>query len=115
MTVFGPKIALAIQKELAAASRLARAGREEESFRHLERAHILGQASTVQHLRVHWRMLVWGWRRKDLREVLGQIQRLVGAAIATPFGLLPRGNTGGAKVSAFRPMPIPPDLEKLFS
>ena len=28
-------------------------------FAHLERAHILGQASTLEHVRVHWRMLRW--------------------------------------------------------
>lgn len=114
MTTFQPMTYSAIQKELAAAKKLARKGRQQESFRHLERAHVLGQTSTVQHVRVHWKMLLWAWRQRDMREVLGQIQRIVGAAIATPFGLLPRGNTGGANVSPFQPMPIPPDLEELL-
>ena len=32
----------------------------------------------------------------------------VGAAAKTAFGRVPRGNTGGANVSPFAPMPIPP-------
>jgi hypothetical protein len=38
--------------------------------------------------------------------------RIVGAATKTPVGWLPHGNTGGANVSPFRPMPIPPDLQQ---
>ena len=30
------------------------------------------------------------------------------------FGRLPRGNTGAANVSAFAPMNIPPDTERLL-
>jgi hypothetical protein len=30
------------------------------------------------------------------------------------LGRLPVGNTGGANVSAFKPMAIPPELERLF-
>lgn len=30
------------------------------AFRHLERAHVLGQAVTVEHTRVHWLMLKIG-------------------------------------------------------
>jgi hypothetical protein len=114
MIILQPGTYRAIEKELAVASRLSRLGREQESFHRLERAHILGQTSTVQHVRVHWRMLLWGLRQKDCREVLGQIQRIIGALVATPFGKLPRGNTGGAKVSPFQSMPIPEDLEKLL-
>jgi hypothetical protein len=114
MTSFRAVTYRALLRELATASRLARQGRDQQSFRHLERAHILGQASTVQHVRVHWKMLLWGCRRKDAREIFGQIQRIIGAAIATPLGMLPRGNTGGANASPFRSMPIPQDLEKLM-
>ena len=80
------------------------------AFAHLERAHVLGQASTREHIRVHWRMLRWGLARRDLREVLGQVFRLAGAATKTFIGLVPTGNTGGANVSPFRPMPVDPEL-----
>jgi hypothetical protein len=103
-----------IERELDAAWSLARQARWPESFRHLERAHILGQTKTVQHVRVHWAMLRWAWRRKDRREIIGQALRMFGATLGTPFGLIPLGNTGGAKVSPFRPMPIPEDLKAML-
>ena len=39
---------------------------------------------------------------------------IVGAATKTFVGLVPHGNTGGANVSAFRRMPIAPDLQRLI-
>lgn len=83
-------------------------------FKHLERAHVLGQTSTCWHIKVHWLMLLWAFRNGKCREILGQIFRLAGAASKTPFGLIPEGNTGGADVSAFQEMPIPPDLARLI-
>jgi len=38
-------------------------GQSQVSFSHLERAHVLGQASTVQHARVHLRMRLGGLRQ----------------------------------------------------
>lgn len=86
-----------------------------DGFRHLERAHVLAQAATREHVRVHWRMLCWGWRRRDAREVFGQAFRLVGAATKTFIGLVPEGNTGGANVNAFRPMPVDPELAAIIA
>jgi len=37
------------------------AGQRDQAFRHLERAHILGQSSTVQHVRTHWHMFAGGF------------------------------------------------------
>jgi hypothetical protein len=45
---------------------------------------------------------------------VGQIFRLVVAAPGSWTGRYPVGNTGGADVSAFRPMPIPEDLAKFL-
>jgi hypothetical protein len=45
-------------------------------------ADVQGQTSTVQHLRVHWRMLQWGARQANLLECLGQLLRIGGAALA---------------------------------
>lgn len=80
------------------------------SFGHLERAHVLGQASTYQHVRVHVHMLGWAWRTRSARELAGQMLRIVGAATKTPWGLVPDGNTGGANVSPFKPLSVPADL-----
>lgn len=85
-----------------------------DSFRRLERAHVLSQVSTVAHVRVHWHMLVWGIRQGDVREVVGQILRIAGALIKTALGMVPLGNTGGANVSPFKPMPVPEDLAAIL-
>ncbi len=40
--------------------------------------------------------------------------RIVGATTKAPLGVYPMGNTGGANVSPFKPMPIPDDLQELI-
>ena len=56
-------------------------------------------------------MFLWGLQQRDAKECLGQLFRIVGAATKTAFGLIPYGNTGGANVSPFKPMPVPVELE----
>jgi hypothetical protein len=80
------------------------------AFRHLERAHVLGQASTREHVRTHVAMLRWAVRHRARREIAGQVMRIVGASTKTAIRLVPEGNTGGANVSPFRRMPVPDDL-----
>jgi hypothetical protein len=104
---FTAHIRPAVERELEA----ARVAITLDAFTHLERAHVLGQSSTRLHVRVHWHMLMWGMRQRSTREVLGQALRIAGAALLTPFGLVPAGNTGGANVSPLEPMPIPHDLQ----
>ena len=101
----------AFAAELAAARSGFREGALDEAFRHLERAHILGQRHTGPHVSVHWWMLRVGIRRGDLREVVGQLARIVAALIFSRIWV-PLGNTGGANVSAFRSMPVPEDLRQ---
>lgn len=84
------------------------------AFHHLERAHVLGQQSTILHVRAHWHMFCWGLRQSDFRECLGQMMRIVGAATKTAVGWVPRGNTGGSNVSPFKPMAVPSDLEEIM-
>lgn len=81
----------------------------DRAFAHLERAHILSQRHTLAHTNTHLRMLVIGWQRRDLREVFGQAMRSV-AALTKSAIWVPTGNTGGANVNPFKPMPVPPDL-----
>jgi hypothetical protein len=83
-------------------------------FAHLERAHVLAQRMTVRHTYVHWLMLVAGWRRRDYRESLGQVTRMLASILFSRLWV-PRGNTGRARVSALRPMPVPEDLRDLIS
>jgi hypothetical protein len=103
-----------VTSELRAAAAQEQAGNARASFDHLERAHVLGQASTVQHVRVHVQMLLWGLRRRAMREVVGQVLRIVGAATKTAIGWVPTGNTGGSNIHPFRPLPIPADLQKVL-
>ncbi|MET4575543.1 hypothetical protein ABIE13_000640 [Ottowia thiooxydans] len=100
--------------ELAIAKSLEASARAESSFKHLERAHVLGQASTVQHVRVHFEMLRWAWRKGRASEALGQVIRIIGAATKTAAGWVPTGNTGGANVSPFKVMPVPQDLKEII-
>ena len=86
----------------------------EHGFAHLERAHVLGQASTREHVRVHWQMLRWAWRHRDAKEFAGQLVRITGAATKTIIGMVPSGNTGGSNVSAIRPMPVDPELAAII-
>jgi hypothetical protein len=84
-------------------------------WHHLERAHILSQPMTGPHVRTHLAMIGCGFRRHDRREVAGQLLRLMLAAPGSLTGRYPVGNTGGADVSAFRPMPVPEDLAALLA
>ena len=86
------------------------AGNLTEAFYRLERAHILGQPWPGAHSWTHWMMLRIGLRRRDGREVRGQILRLAGGGLLSLLGWLPAGNTGGANVSAYKPMNFPDDL-----
>lgn len=107
---FGRRIHPHVRAEIAAANAAELRGDHAGGFRHLERAHVLGQNSTAHHVLAHLHMLAWAARRRDAREVIGQILRVIGAAIGTWAGLVPSGNTGGSRISGFRSMPIPDDL-----
>jgi len=109
MSNFADNIRPYVDAELEAASRDPRNG-----FAHLERAHVLGQASTREHVRVHWRMLRWALQERDAREFFGQTVRIIGAATKTFIGFVPSGNTGGANVSAVKPMPVDPELAAII-
>ena len=114
MSEFGRRIRPYVEREILAAYQAEARGKPEVAFLHLERAHILGQTSTVEHVRVHWHMFLWGVRQGNVRETLGQLLRIVGAAIGTAAGLVPKGNTGGTNVNSFKKMPIPPELAALI-
>lgn len=89
-------------------------GNLQVAWRHLERAHILGQPWPREHTHVHWIMLRFGFRIKSMREVIGQIPRLLVGGIKSFVGKIPVGNTGGANVPPLQPMEIPPDLDALL-
>jgi hypothetical protein len=105
---------LMLREAWAAELGQARAARDSRDlsgeWQHLERAHILSQPMAGAHLRTHVAMLGSAVRRRDVHEFFGQLFRLVVAGPGSLTGRYPVGNTGGANVSAFKPMPIPEDL-----
>jgi hypothetical protein len=103
------------RKELAAARQKFAARDLLASWRHLERAHIIGQAYPVAHSAVHLRMLAFGIQIKSTREILGQIPRLLVGGVKSFVGRIPVGNTGGADVPALQSMPIPADLSAVLA
>ena len=110
LTSFAKLIHPHVEAELRAAIDAEHQGNAALAFARLERAHVLGQASTVEHVRVHWRMLAWGWRHRSAKQCAGQLLRIVGDATKTAFGLVPSGNTGGFNISPFKRLPVPGDL-----
>ncbi|MBU8894159.1 hypothetical protein DRW03_12495 [Corallococcus sp. H22C18031201] len=109
-----PKLRGHFEAELRQGNDAERAGDLARAWRHLERAHVLSQAHAGPHVRVHVRMFAFGWRRRDLRELVGQWVRILVAAPGSWFGRAPLGNTGGANVGILTPLPIPEDLRAML-
>jgi hypothetical protein len=109
-----PELKKSFQAELAMARAAQTRGDARLAWRSLERAHVLSQAFAGPHLRVHLAMAPFAWRRWDVRELLGQLPRLLLAAPGSWSGRAPRGNTGGSDVGIFTPMEIPTDLQFLL-
>ena len=102
------------RSEQRAAGTARRAGDRDGEWRHLERAHILSQPLAGSHLRTHAAMFGAACRSRNGREIVGQVLRLLLAVPGSLSGRYPVGNTGGADVSAFRPMAVPEDLRPLL-
>ena len=60
-------------------------------------------------------MLKIGFSKKDVREMIGQVLRMAATIPGFILGWVPKGNTGGADVSALQPMLVPDDLAGLLS
>ena len=112
MTSFSKNIAFAVLREVAKAKQFQQQKQYDEAFVCLENAHVLGQASTRWHVYVHSLMLIWGIQKHSVKEVFGQVLRVIGAASKTAVGLVPSGNTGGSNISPFKRLPIASHLER---
>jgi hypothetical protein len=89
-------------------------GELDRAFEALERAHILGQRFFLPHAMTHLRMFRVGQARRDRREMLGQIVRLIATVPGYVTGWVPMGNPGGANISALKEMPLSGDLAILL-
>tara|TARA_R100001244_G_scaffold86820_11_gene66557 strand:+ start:27846 stop:28193 length:348 start_codon:yes stop_codon:yes gene_type:complete len=107
-------VAAFLALEYQDAEKAARAGRIDQAWHHLERAHIVAQTRLLAHCRSHWTMLLFAVRLGDWREGAGQIFRLALAPLGNLTGRLPVGNSGRANVSAFVAMEIPSDLRSIL-
>ncbi len=101
-------------KELESAAAEFANNNLQRSWQHLERAHIIGQPYPYHHSLVHWKMLLFGIKTKNTKEILGQIPRLLVGGVKSFVGKIPVGNTGGASVPPLQPMPIPNDLQLII-
>ena len=102
------------EKELTLAENAFQQRHFLQSWQHLERAHILGQPYPYHHSLVHWKMLIFGIKTKNTREIIGQIPRLIFGGVKSFVGEIPVGNTGGSNVPPLRPMQIPDDLQQII-
>jgi hypothetical protein len=109
-----PRLREHFEQELRQAVACEMRGELDSAWNHLERAHILSQAHAGPHIQVHWKMFTFAWRTRDVRELLGQLPRILLAGPGSLLGRAPLGNTGGTDVGIFTPMPIPQDLEALL-
>lgn len=98
------------EKELTEAAITYSKGHFLQSWQHLERAHILGQPYPLAHSYVHWKMLLFGIKTKNTKEIIGQIPRLLLGGVKSFVGNIPVGNTGGANVPPLKSIEIPEDL-----
>nr|WP_221627129.1 DUF3703 domain-containing protein [Pontibacter sp. Tf4] len=109
------KLQSSYQQELAAYDASWNKGHVLQAWRHLERAHILGQPYPLAHTAVHWQMLSFGFKTRNRKEVIGQLPRLLVGGIKSWAGMIPLGNTGRANVPPLKPMPIPDDLQQIIA
>jgi len=107
------ELQVAIDEAFTQAQHELRVRRSAAALVWLERAHILTQRRPWLHARSHWLMLQAGWQLGDLREVLGQIPRILAALLFSRVWV-PVGNTGRARISAFQPMPMSEELRRLL-
>ncbi len=84
------------------------------SWKHLERAHVIGQAYPLTHTYSHWKMLKFGIRIKSTKEIIGQIPRLLVGGIKSFIGQIPVGNTGGTNIPPLKSLPIEKDILEIF-
>lgn len=100
--------------ELKTYQRLYLEGHLSLSWRHLERAHVIGQAYPFEHTYAHWKMLKFGFKIKSTTEIIGQIPRLLVGGVKSFVGKIPVGNTGGANIPPLRVLPIEKDILLMF-
>jgi Protein of unknown function (DUF3703) len=85
------------------------------AWQKLERAHIIGQPWAVEHTISHWKMLLFAFKIKNTKEIIGQLPRLFIGGIKSYVGKVPTGNTGGSNVHPLKKMEISDDILQIMN
>lgn len=85
-----------------------------QAWYYLERSHILGQSYPFEHTYSHWLMLKFGFRQQNIKEIFGQLIRLLIGGWKSFIDHVPLGNTGGSNVTPLKKMQLPEDLEYIL-
>lgn len=85
------------------------------AWHHLERSHILGQSYPMEHSYTHWLMLKFGFCQRNIKEVFGQVIRLLVGGWKSFIDHVPLGNTGGSNVPPMKKMETPRDLTLILN
>lgn len=101
-------------KELEDYQKEYSSGNLKKAWNHLERAHIIGQKYPFVHCYVHWKMMLFGYKTKNRKEILGQIPRLLFGGVFSFIGKVPIGNPGGSNVPPLKPFPIEKEIHDMF-
>lgn len=104
----------AFDAEIAEAKSLSAQGEVDAGFKHLERAHVIGQAYVVPYVVTHWLMFKIEVRRRRAFAAIGQAVRIVLGGLGSAVGIIPVGNTGGSDISMFKRMPVEPELQDII-
>ena len=105
-TIIPPALNSYFKKELEMYRAAFNSNNLPQAWLHLERAHILGQRYPLEHSYVHLKMMQFGFKIKNTKEILGQIPRLIFGGVKSFVGKVPVGNPGGANVPPLKPFPI---------
>ena len=101
-------------EEIGHYKRNLKANNLSQAWFHLERSHVIGQSYPIEHSYSHWLMLLFGFKQRDGKEVLGQLLRLAVGGWKSFIDHVPKGNTGGSNVPPLLSLPIPDDIQALF-
>lgn len=103
------------KSEMANASMTIQTQDYADCLYHLERAHKLEQLNPMEHTAVHWSMMCLGFRTKNMREIIGQLPRLLFSSVTSFVGKIPSGNTGEAHVNVLKPIPISEESRNIIN
>ncbi len=85
-----------------------------KSWNHLQRIHIVSQYNIYDHVWSHFIMLRYAIKIRSVKEVFGQVIRLVLAPMGHLTGRIPFGNRGTSDINPFVKEHMPDDIIELL-